>query len=360
MAPSSSAPSVAVSSAGHRRGLRARLEAWWRSRLPVDDSLLLTQHNVYILPTPAGLAYAATLVVLLLASINYQLSLGYLLTFLLAGAGVAALYLTHANLRGLQLRLKPPAPVFAGEAAQLEVTLTSTARVARHGVGLRFRPAGRGSTGEAPRPGRGRRSPSRSRRRRDGPSGWVWADVAAQSQSRTGLALVLPTRGWHPVPPVQIETRFPLGVFRVWALWRPAARALAYPRPETAPPPLPVGNAQVGPEGSRRPSEGGETEGVRAYRRGDPLKAVLWKKAAKGEELVSRDTSMPASREIWLDLSVAGLADIEARLSRLAAWVLLAESQGLRYGLRLPGLEFPPDHGEVHRRRCLAALAEWG
>ncbi|MCV4860502.1 hypothetical protein OFB63_31115, partial [Escherichia coli] len=75
---------------------------WWLARLPADDALTLTQRNGYILPTGAGLAYAGTLVVLLLASINYQLSLGYLLTFLLAGAGIAAMHLTHANLRGLQ------------------------------------------------------------------------------------------------------------------------------------------------------------------------------------------------------------------------------------------------------------------
>src|SRR5690606_19441819 len=33
---------------------RARLRAWWQSRLPLTDTLLLTQRNVYILPTRAG------------------------------------------------------------------------------------------------------------------------------------------------------------------------------------------------------------------------------------------------------------------------------------------------------------------
>jgi uncharacterized protein (DUF58 family) len=48
----------------------------------------------------------------------------------------------------------------------------------------------------------------------------------------------------------------------------------------------------------------------------------------------------------------------EARLARLAAWVLQAERQGADCGLRLPGRELPPQQGERHRRAALDALAE--
>src|SRR5215813_9880502 len=75
--------------------LYQRAESWWHARLARSDTLLLTQRNVYILPSRPGLMFMLTLVVLLLASINYQLNLGYLLTFLLAGAGVVGMYLTH-------------------------------------------------------------------------------------------------------------------------------------------------------------------------------------------------------------------------------------------------------------------------
>jgi hypothetical protein len=43
----------------------------------------------------------ATLLVLLVASINYQLNLGYLLTFLLAGSALVGMHVCHATLRGL-------------------------------------------------------------------------------------------------------------------------------------------------------------------------------------------------------------------------------------------------------------------
>ena len=50
-------------------------------------------------------------------------------------------------------------------------------------------------------------------------------------------------------------------------------------------------------------------------------------------------------------------AEAEARLSVLCQWVLQAEDFGQAYGLRLPGREIAPSRGEVHRTRCLEALA---
>jgi uncharacterized protein (DUF58 family) len=96
---------------------------------------------------------------------------------------------------------------------------------------------------------------------------------------------------------------------------------------------------------------------VRGYRRGDPLKLVVWKKAAKSDELVSRDTMQSQRHELWLDFAQTGLADREAGLSRLAAWVLQADRLGQDYGLRLPAMQIPSGNGEAHRRRCLEALA---
>ena len=64
---------------------RSRLRRWWQARHPRTDSWTLTQRNIYIVPTGAGFVFALVLAVMLLAAINYQLNLGYVLTFLLAG-----------------------------------------------------------------------------------------------------------------------------------------------------------------------------------------------------------------------------------------------------------------------------------
>lgn len=314
---------------------RARLRQWWLSRLPATDTWTLTQGNIYILPTKAGLVFALTLLLMLLASINYQLNLGYALTFLLAGAGLVSMHLTHGTLRGLTLHLRPAPAVFAGDAALLEVVLINPGGE-RHGVALHFED--RAAHGHS----------------------FVWTDVPAQGQASARVSIVPAHRGLQPVPVMVIETLFPFGLFRAWTLWRPAAAVLAWPRPETPTPALPPASAQA----EDRPTtvthgEGAELDGVRAWRRGDSLRQVLWKKVARSGELVSRDTAGHAARELTLDWQAARGADTEQRLSRLAAWVLEADREGHAYRLALPGRELPAGRGEAQRRAALEALALW-
>jgi uncharacterized protein (DUF58 family) len=314
--------------------VRARFRSWWQARLPLTDTWQLGQRNIYILPTPAGLMFALTLVVMLLASINYQLNLGYALTFLLAGAGLVSMHLTHGNLRGLTLHLKPLASGFAGEPVRLDVVLSNPGSE-RHGLALRFED--RHAHGEAT----------------------AWCDTPAGGQGHAQLSFVPPHRGWHGAPVLVLESAFPFGLFRAWSVWRPAARALAWPRPEQPTPPLPASAARAGDERARHVSSGSELEGVRPWRRGDTMRQVVWKKVAKSGELVSRETAGSASRALWLDWAEVGTSGVEQRLSRLTAWVLLAHHDGLDCGLRLPGHELPPQHGEAHRRAALDLLGQW-
>jgi uncharacterized protein (DUF58 family) len=313
--------------------LRTRLRAWFEARLPRADTVTLTQRNVYIVPTRAGLMFALVLLVMLLAAINYQLNLGYVLTFLLAGAGFVSMHMTHNTLRGMTLHLRPPQPGFAGEALVLEVVLSSPQR-ALYGVGVGFEA---GAT-------------------RDDD---VFVDVPAGGQAVAHLSLVPPRRGLHPVPTLHVETRYPLGLFRAWTVWRPAAQALAWPAPERPAAPLPPAPAVSGESAVQHRTDGGEFDGVRAYRRGDMLKHIVWKKVAKGGDLVSRDQASAAQQELWLDWQLTHTSGTEPRLSRLAAWVLAAEAAGVAHGLRLPGVELAPGSGAAHRRASLDALARW-
>ncbi len=315
---------------------RARFRRWWQSRLPRTDTQTLTQGNVYILPTRAGWMFGLTLLVLLLASINYQLNLGYILTFLLAGSGVVSMHITHATLRGLTLHLRPVSPTFAGDPAVLDIVMTSPS-TARFGIGLRVL--------EAPA------------------ATLTWLDVPPGGQATSHVTFVPARRGRHDVPTLSAETRFPLGLFRAWTVWRPAAKLLVYPKLEVGAPALPAARSVPGGPTTSRRSEGGEIEGVRAYRRGDPLKLIAWKKAAQsletGAELVSRDTSVSARHELWLDWAACAALAPEERLSRLATWAIAATRAGTDFGLRLPGVEISPSSGEAQQRQCLETLALW-
>ena len=318
------------------RWASARFRRWWHSRLRSSDCQTLTQRNVYIVPTGAGLLLAATLLVLLVASINFQLNLGFALTFLLAGCSLVGMHLGHATLRGLDLLLLAPQPQFLDASATLGVQLRNPGPAPRYGVGL----AVFGSTT------------------------WVGSEVPAQGSCTLQLPWQPPRRGRVALPLLTVESRFPMGAFRVWTLWQPASAMMVYPRPEVAAPPLPcAGSPALVGGGAKTPaSADGDWDGLRPYRRGDALKQIAWKPSAKAmasgsDALVSREPQATQAADLWLDYGATGLSGKEARLSRLCAWVKRADQQELRYGLRLPGEQIAPAHGAMHLRHCLEALA---
>ena len=93
----------------------------WRLDAADRGPIVLRHHRIYILPTRRGLALIATLAIMLLTSMNYSLSLGHALTFVVAGLVAAALLQTYRNLVGIAA-----APLAAGEAfagGELEFTL---------------------------------------------------------------------------------------------------------------------------------------------------------------------------------------------------------------------------------------------
>ncbi|PXW98585.1 uncharacterized protein DUF58 [Sphaerotilus hippei] len=339
-----------------------RWRAWWEQRHPRTDTLRLTQRNVYILPTATGWCYGALLAVLLLASINYQLNLGHLLTFVLAGAGVVALQATHAVLRGLDVRLLAPLQGPAGGALPVRIRLQDPAprrwpspmRLGRHGLTLRWR---------------------------DGAGEPVQVDVPDGQAAEVELAWSPARRGLQALPALTLESRFPLGLFRAWTVWRPATPAVVWPAPEIGAPPWPAQEGRPRPL-SRAPAtaarEPDEPDGVRPWRRGDSPRQVAWKSSARllasGGGLLVRERPRPAADPRvhlrWADTPAS--LDPEARLSRLCAWVLMAERQRLPWRLDLPdgpppsapgpstSADTPVTNPAPGRDAALHRLACWG
>ena len=85
--------------------LRQRISDWiFRARAPENAPVVLTQRRIFILPSRTGYFFALVLLLLLIASINYSLSLGYMLTFLLAGMGGVSMLHTFTTSRNCPFR----------------------------------------------------------------------------------------------------------------------------------------------------------------------------------------------------------------------------------------------------------------
>ena len=279
-----------------------------------------------------GWVFGVTIAVLLIGSINYALQLGFALTFLLAGMGIAGMVHTARNLARTAISAGRVEPVFAGEPVQFRLYLDNRADHDRPAILARHLASG----------------------------SQIVTDLPAKSSVEVVLAVPSARRGWLELSRVMLETRFPLGFFRAWSYVEPDARALVYPRPDRAPLPTASADAQAGTASAHAPGND-DFSGLRDYQLTDSPRHVAWKAVARSESMLTKQFSGEASAELWLDFEQmpSGL-DTEARLSRLCGWVLEAERDGATYGLRLPGGEIAPGRGEEQRARCLTALALLG
>lgn len=307
--------------------------ARWLFRLygPEPAPIVLVQRRVFVLPTAAGLMFGVTVVLLLIGSINYLLSLGYLLTFLLAGLGIVAIVHSFRNLVSLEIEPGRSPPVFAGTLATFGLLMRNPRPDAR--LGLRLWAQG----GEP-----------------------VSVDAAGERVTEVQLALTSQKRGWQRLPRVTLETTYPLGLVRAWSYLQPDMRCLVYPAPERNAPPPPFGHD--GQDGARLSTIGmDDFAGLRTHQPADPPRHVAWKAAARGAPLLTKQFTGTAAGNIWLDwATLAPDLDTEARLSRLTAWVLSAHAANTPFGLRLPGRELAPGSDAAHVERCLRELALHG
>ncbi|WP_332861348.1 DUF58 domain-containing protein [Janthinobacterium svalbardensis] len=315
----------------------------WRTIPWLPARPWLGAQRVHIRPSRAGLAFAALLLALWIAAVNYRLGLGYALTYFAAACAIADMLFTSRNLAGLALASTPGKPVFAGSHALFTLRLINRSSRPRHAIGL-------AASGASAAPG--------------------LADIAAHGETAISIGMPARQRGWLDAPAVCLSGSFPLGLFVAWCHWQPDARVLVYPQPEQDAPPLPwpAGTIQQERQPGWPDSPDGPLElaGVRAYQSGDPLQRLAWRQIARhdGEHLFSKqfqpgaDAPAGASRgNIMLEHATLHALAPEARLSRLTAWVLQAERTGLPYGLRLGALTLTPALGASQRDACLRALA---
>jgi uncharacterized protein (DUF58 family) len=311
-------------------GKHPRFANWLYGFTPPERGVVVLNHRrVYIVPTRLGWLFAVTLAVLLVGSINYALSLGFALTFMLAGMALAGMVHTARNIARIAVSAGRCEAVFVGDPAQFRVHLESRAGFDRPSILARHLASG----------------------------SQLVVDIAAGGVADVVLAVPARSRGWLPIGRVMLETRFPLGLFRAWSYLEPEANCLVYPRPERSP--LPPHSADAASGSLHTPSTGNEDfAGLRSYQPSDSPRHVAWKAVAHSDDMLTKQFSGEAAAELWLDWELLpARLDVEQRLSRLAGWVLAAERAGAHYGLRLPGVEIATGRGEVHRATCLKALA---
>ncbi len=302
------------------------------------------RQRVYIFLTRYGLIFSINLLVMLLGAVNYNNSLAYALTFLLAGLFMVSMLHTYNNLRGLIINTAPADPVFAGQQACFPLLLDNRQGQFRPAIDFQIQ------TGS-----------KKTRRSKASPVKINSADVGGNTLQTLNFYIETVKRGYLLPGRIKISSTWPIGFFRAWSYLHLEQACIVYP--------CPLGTKilpeQTRLDGEEQSGTGIGTEdfiGFKQYRVGDSMRAVDWKAYARERGLLTKRFSGKGTKKILIDWQQTNhLDNVEQRLSQLCLWVVEAEKQGMQYALTLSANDNSQfDNGEIHKHRCLTTLAEYG
>lgn len=306
----------------------------------IKSSVVLTRRRIYIVPSHGGILYAFVLLLMLAGSMNYHNSMGYVLTFTLASVAIISLLHTYRNLAGLQVEVGKTKPVFVGESAQFHLWINNYGQYARYAL-----------TWQKPTDFKIFQENESTQ------TAHLTIDVIENQRVEFILPVSTRQRGQVSLGEIVVSSQFPVGLFRAWSYIELDASTLVYPAP--------VGNRQL-PRSYSKPDGQGDGHkgngedfiGYRDYNIGDSPRHIDWKAAAREQGWLVKQFSGSRTTEMWFTWEdVAMLNQVEAALSQLCIWILIADNYGAHYGLKIPDILIAPNAGGLHREQCLQALA---
>ncbi len=304
----------------------------FRSR-PCDELPLFIKHErIYILPSSRGLAFICVIAIMLMASINYSLNLGYALCFILIGLFAACLLATYKNLVKVKFLSINATDTFAGSELRYVVRFSEEAKRHRSSISLTTQHA------------------------------TTIVDAAAQTITEEPLVVTNATRGMHTLGRLTISSDFPLGLWRGWCYLHTPVHAYVYPQPENPAVEFQGFSPTTGGPQATQVSEL-EYSGLKTYENSDSPSRVAWKRVASGAGWYSKQFEAETEqREVairWQD-TPAHLGT-EQRLSRMCSWVMRARDENIAHTFELPGCKpLALASGQEHYENCLRALAVYG
>jgi uncharacterized protein (DUF58 family) len=288
--------------------------------------VVLARERIYTLPTRFGVFFGAVALLCVFGGLNYNNNVVLIMAFLVAAIGFVSLLYAFLNLREVRVLGAHASPVFAGEPAQFQIHLDAPS--ARESLVIDWRNVTR------------------------------VGDLDGREPAAFALVVPTTTRGMLPLPAFRLWTDYPFGLFYAWSHVRIAASAVVYPTPETNAPGWPATIEHEGASAARHVGDD-DLVGLKPYASGDRAQRIAWAVYARSDELAVKDFRRAHSPRLRFDLAACGGGDLEARLSRLCAWILRAEAERRDYSLTLGALQIASGRGREQRDRCLEALARY-
>ncbi len=317
-------------------------------RLPLDQGsispeqgLHTRRQRIYIFPTKPGFVFIGMLFVMLLGAVNYNNSMAYILTFLLASLFMVCMLHTYRNLRGLIISGPHTQSVHAGEPVCFPLLINNRTSLKR--IALSIQPYAK-----------------KKKNRLKFHHETLTVNIQANQLQREHLIIHSKHRGYLIPGRLRLSSNFPLGLFHAWSYLDLEQTCLIYPKPE-GDRQLPFFSQHDSDQQTGTLAGNDDFIGFRQYHPGDPVRSIDWKTLAKEQELQIKRFSGHGANKLRIHWDQCShLHDVEQRLSQLCLWIIEADKQGLHYSLDIPGTHIDMDYSEKHRIQCLRTLAKYG
>ena len=274
----------------------------------------------------AGKLFILLTILLGIAAVNTGNNLLYIVVSLLLAIMLLSGIVSYFNLKGLELKLKPPKEIYAKKPASFDLTLRKVVRIPSFLINVK------------------------------GNHEYALFPYVGQKPVKGKVGFLFPKRGEVEKVKLRVSSEFPLGMFiRFYEVEFPL-KLIVFPNP--IPTTEFLGKGLENREGIQESftSKGfEELKEIRDYR-GEPMKLIHWKVSAKFDSLKVKDMSAFERGAVVLTLnSVSG--DLETKLSKLTYLVNELMNKGYAVGIDLGKIKIPPGTGEKHRLKILRTLA---
>ena len=283
-------------------------------RLARDVRLEILRFAIRTSVTVEGLLFIVFLIIIGFAAWNNGNNLLYLVLSAMIGFLITANLIARVSLADMSIQLRFPDHIFAGEPANISVTLLNHKRfmpsyslmielLAEEGEddGERGRGGDGGtsladSSSRVPRVSPSPRRPVAASARPHGSPSQLglgklayFVLVPARSSARQRIEHTFERRGRYPITGFRIATKFPAGFFKKWRRFDAAGEILVYPKPQALDDfyhglPMLAGQIQSHARGM-----GDDLYGIRRYHHSDHMRNIDWKATAKSMEMMVRE-----------------------------------------------------------------------
>ena len=314
--------------------IKKRFEKIIKHRAEYSQHVTLTHRKIYIIPSKLSLMLLLVIALIVLAGINYQNNVFYILAFWLLSLFIWNFILTFLNLAKLEIKAKKATNVFLGESAQFEFELLRSNKSV-HGLRIKTNEAYLES---------------------------IYVDK--HKPKAVFISQKTQQRGKMELEKMIFSTVFPFGFSYGFSYVYLDLPVWVYPKAIDA-------NVQGvnHTSGDQQTLEdllsiGSEDfHQLKQYQPGERLGHIHWANYAKTGELKVKEFVDVNSSSVWIDWADFPMLEKESRLSHLCYLITTAHKNNINFGLRLPNNEIKPvfqnELKQSHLKDCLLQLAKF-